>query len=187
MAEPLIDAAAAKDPAPAAAKDPAPTQPTVAVTPPPQAPQATAPPAVTVAAPFTPPVVTPAPAQAVPDIAAKVKELDDALARAKAREVEERNKRTLSVLRSMGAVGSDATMLMLAGSADPDTADGRAKLDRLRELEPLLFRALPADTRTAVAAAVTERKAPAGYTGRYDDAYAKRVAEGAVRRAMGGE
>lgn len=185
MADPLIDAAAAKDTAPAAPPSPAPTQPPVVQSQPQPAPQPA--PVATVAAPYTPPVVTPAPAQAVPDIAAKVKELDDALARAKAREIEERNKRTLSVLRSMGAVGSDATMLMLAGSVDPDTADGRAKLDRLRELEPLLFRALPADTRTAVAAAVTERKAPAGYTGRYDDAYAKRIAEGAVRRAMGGE
>lgn len=179
MSDTNIDGAAPKEPA----------------TPTPQPAPAPAP-AVAVAKVDPAPAPAPAPqpiaaivakAQGGDPIAEKVKELDEALKRVNGYEQQERNKRTLAVLRGMGAIGSDATMLMLAAGTDPDSVDGRAKLDRLREIEPALFRTLAPDTRTAVDTAVNAHKAPPTYTGRYGDDYAKRIAAGVVRRANGGE
>lgn len=185
-----IEAATAKEPATGQSAAVAPT-PVQTTTPGPAVQTVTPTPQAVVQA------TTPAPAPAVQtttaklelpaEVGAKLREIDETLARVKSIERAERNKRTIAVLRSMGAVATDATLLMLAGDADPDTVDGRAKLDRLREIEPVAFRQLAPDTATAVASAVIARKPPPTYTGRYDEAYAKRVAEGVIRRANGGE
>lgn len=178
MSAAIPDAAVAKD-------QPAPAAPTPATPAPVPAVQTvTAPPA-----PVAPPVETPRPVPGItaPDLAAKVKELDEAIGRANAYAKAERNKRVLAVLRGMGAVATDATLLMLAGDSDPDTTDGRARLDRLREIEPVAFRQLAPDTTTVVLGAVGQAKAGDSYKGRYGDDYAKRVAEGVIRRANGGE
>lgn len=177
----------------ATAKEPATGQPAAVAPTPAPVTQTTTP----APAPQPAPTVTPAPAPAVQtstarvelpsEVDAKLRAIDETLARVQSLERAERNKRTLAVLRGMGAVATDATLLMLAGDADPDTVDGRARLDRLREIEPVAFRQLAPDTATAVASAVIARKPPPTYTGRYDEAYAKRVAEGVIRRANGGE
>lgn len=182
MADPQVDGAAAKDGG-----------------------TMTPPPVVTPATPHTPepmkPVIAAAPPEPVrpvgksPELAAleaqmaeKVKALDEVLGKANAYTERDRNARVLARLRQAGAIASDATLLLLAPrDADPDTAEGRTKLDKLREIEPALFRQVVPDAATQLAAAAKLMKPPESYKGRYDEKYAERIANGVIRRATGGE
>lgn len=96
-----------------------------------------------------------------------------------------RERTILGTFARMGASGvSDATLLMLVPKdVDPETPAGLAALDKIREQNPGIFRPQAPDESATIAAAAKAAKAPQGYSGRYGDDYAERLARGVFERS----